>query len=120
MDELCKMTAFKLRDGIQKRKIGIEKLTRALDAQKSQRDSLLFGLPVLIKDNLDVSGLHTTAGSLSLSDNRAKTNAALVENIVQRGGIVLGKTNMAEFANFTTQGMPGGYSSSGGFVKKCL
>lgn len=145
MDELCWMTAIELRREIQKRNIGIEELTRSylkriekydqilntiseinesalkqarkLDSQKSERDSILFGLPLLIKDNIDVAGLHTTAGSMALSDNLAETNAAVVENIIHNGGIILGKTNMTEFANFTTQGMPNGYSSKGGIVK---
>ncbi len=145
MDEFCWMTAIDLKEEIQKRKIGIEELIRAylnriekydpklntiselneaalkqarkLDAQKSRRDAILFGLPVLVKDNIDVAGLHTTAGSLALSDNLAKTNATVIENILHNGGIVLGKTNMTEFANFTSQGMPNGYSSKSGFVK---
>lgn len=145
MDELCWLTAIDLRTEIQKRNIGIEELTRSylkriekydqilntiseinesalkqarkLDSQKSERDSILFGLPLLIKDNIDVAGLHTTAGSMALSDNLAETNAAVVENIIHNGGIILGKTNMTEFANFTTQGMPNGYSSKGGIVK---
>lgn len=145
MDELCWMTAIELRTEIQKRKIGIEELTRSylkriekydqglntiseinelalkqarkLDSQKSERDSILFGLPLLIKDNIDVAGLHTTAGSIALSDNLAETNATVVENMIHNGGIILGKTNMTEFANFTAQDMPNGYSSKGGIVK---
>lgn len=77
----------------------------------------MFGLPVLIKDNIDVAGLHTTAGSLALADNKAAANAKVVENIIRNGGIILGKTNMTEFANFTTHKMPNGYSSKGGTVK---
>lgn len=145
MDGLCRMTAMELRAEIQKRTLGIEELTRLyleriekydpalntiseinelalkqarkLDSQKTGRDAILFGLPLLIKDNIDVAGLHTTAGSLALADNRAETNAAVVENIIRNGGIILGKTNMTEFANFTTEGMPPGYSSRGGTVK---
>lgn len=93
------------------------KQARKLDSQKSERDSILFGLPLLIKDNIDVAGLHTTAGSMALSDNLAETNATVIENILHNGGIILGKTNMTEFANFTTKGMPNGYSSKGGIVK---
>lgn len=145
MDELCNMTAVELKKEIQKRNIGIEELTRSylnriekydhmlntiseinesalkqarkMDSQKSGRDSLLFGLPVLVKDNIDVAGLHTTAGSMALSDNLAESNATVVENIIHNGGIILGKTNMTEFANFTTKGMPNGYSSKGGTVR---
>lgn len=145
MDNPCKMTATELRAAIQKKQIGIEELTRcylerigqydhqlntiaeinesaleqarALDSKKADRDALLFGLPVLVKDNIDVAGLHTTAGSLALSDNLARAHAAVVENVLRNGGVILGKTNMTEFANFTTQGMPNGYSSKGGYVK---
>ena len=90
---------------------------RKLDSQKSGRDAILFGLPLLVKDNIDVAGLHTTAGSLALSDNKAKDSAPIVTNIIHNGGIILGKTNMTEFANFTSQGMPNGYSSKSGIVK---
>lgn len=145
MDELCRMTAMELRAEIQKRSIGIEELVRSylkrieqydhklntvaeinesalkqareLDSRKTGRDGILFGLPLLIKDNIDVAGLHTTAGSVALWDNLAETNAAVVENIMRNGGIVLGKTNMTEFANFTSKGMPNGYSSKGGIVR---
>lgn len=141
------LSAIKLRLEIQQRNIGVEELTRAyldriekydktnglnaiaeinelaliqarkLDSLKANRDLLMFGLPVLVKDNIDVAGLHTTAGSLALSDNIAKSNSPIIENIIRNGSIVLGKTNMTEFANFTTQGMPNGYSSRGGSVK---
>lgn len=145
MDELCRMTAIELRAEIQKRNIGIEELVRSylkrieqydhklntvaeinesalkqareLDSRKTGRDGILFGLPLLIKDNIDVAGLHTTAGSVALSDNLAETNAAVVENIIRNGGIIMGKTNMTEFANFTSKGMPNGYSSKGGIVQ---
>lgn len=145
MDELCRMTAIELRAEIQKRNIGVEELVRSylkrieqhdhklntvaeinesalrqareLDSRKTGRDGILFGLPLLIKDNIDVAGLHTTAGSVALWDNLAEANAAVVENIMRNGGIVLGKTNMTEFANFTSKGMPNGYSSQGGIVK---
>ncbi|MBQ6527552.1 MAG: hypothetical protein IJI38_03405 [Clostridia bacterium] len=76
----------------------------------------LSGIPVLIKDNMDVSGLHTTAGSAALRDNLASQDAPVVRNLRRSGAVILGKTNMTEFANFTTYGMPGGYSSLGGQV----
>ncbi len=145
MDELWKMTAMELKTRIRERNISVRELTRyyleriekydrnlntiseinesaleqaqRLDSAKSNRDSALFGLPILVKDNIDVAGLHTTAGSLALSDNRAAANAAVVENAIQCGAVILGKTNMTEFANFTTQGMPNGYSSRAGNVR---
>ena len=81
------------------------------------RDALsLWGVPVLIKDNIDVRGLHTTAGSLALCDNLALKDAPVVSNLRRHGAVIIGKTNMTEFANFTTRGMPNGYSSRGGQV----
>lgn len=88
---------------------------RALDAA-GERSLPLFGLPILVKDNIDVRGLHTTAGSLALTDNVAQADATVIENLRQNGAVILGKTNMTEFANWVTQGMPGGYSARGGQV----
>lgn len=90
---------------------------RALDADPGLRGLPLFGLPVLFKDNIDVRGLHTTAGSLALTDNLARDDAPVAAALRRAGAVVLGKTNMTELANYATQGMPGGYSSRGGQVR---
>lgn len=88
---------------------------RALD--ESDNGNLpLRGVPVLVKDNIDVKGLHTTAGSMALDDNIALSDAPVIRNLRQNGAVILGKTNMTEFANYVTQDMPGGYSSRGGQV----
>ena len=84
--------------------------------EADKQDKLLAGVPVLVKDNIDVKGLHTTAGSLALADNVAREDAPVIRNLRRNGAVILGKTNMTEFANFTTEGMPGGYSSMGGQV----
>ncbi len=144
MDELWRLTASELQARIKRGEIGIEELTRyylqriqqynpklnavceinpsaieqarKLDAQRTDRNQILFGLPVLVKDNIDVAGLHTSAGSLALADNMAHVNAPVVDNLIRNGAIILGKTNMTEFANFTSKEMPNGYSSKGGQV----
>ncbi len=146
-DEIYGMPAVWLRCEIQKKHIGVEELlkgylkriekydgtdglntvaeldssaiqqARAMDSKQYDRDLPLFGLPVLIKDNIDVAGLHTTAGSLAIDDNLAAEDAPVINNLRRAGAIILGKTNMTEFANYTTQSMPNGYSSRGGQVK---
>lgn len=88
---------------------------RALDAQ-ADKSGALFGLPILVKDNIDVRGLSTTAGSFALRDNVARTDAPVIANLRKAGALILGKANMTEFANYTAREMPNGYSSYGGQV----
>lgn len=77
----------------------------------------LHGIPILIKDNINTGDkMHTTAGSLSLSDNYAPEDAFVVKKLRAAGAVILGKTNLTEFANFMTENMPNGYSSRGGQV----
>ncbi|HQZ70026.1 MAG TPA: amidase family protein [Anaerolineae bacterium] len=76
----------------------------------------LHGIPVLIKDNIDLAGLPTTAGSLALEGSMPIADAFLATRLKAAGAVVLGKANLTEFANFTTNGMPSGYSSLGGQV----
>ena len=90
---------------------------RALDKRKDRENLPLFGLPVLIKDNIDVCGLPTTAGSAVLTDNIARREAPIVRNLRKNGAVILGKTNMTEFANYTADNMPNGFSSRGGQVR---
>lgn len=66
--------------------------------KENGRDSMLFGLPILVKDNIDVKGMPTTAGTKALKDNYPKENAPAVQNIIDAGGIIIGKANMSEFA----------------------
>lgn len=75
----------------------------------------LHGIPLVIKDNIDTADkMHTTAGSLLLKNHYAKQDAFLVKQLRKAGAILLGKSNLTEWANFIAQDMPTGYSSRGG------
>ena len=83
---------------------------------KSASEGLLAGVPILVKDNIDVTGFPTTAGSLALEDNVAKSDAPVIRNLRKNGAVIIGKTNLTEFANYVSPRMPCGYSSRGGQV----
>lgn len=74
----------------------------------------LHGLPVLVKDNIDVRGMVNSAGSLALAQNRPARDAFLVARLREAGAVVLGKTNLSEWANFRSEHASSGWSSRGG------
>jgi amidase len=78
--------------------------------------SPLLGIPVLIKDNIDATPMPTTAGSVALAHSYPKVDAPLVRQLRAAGAVIIAKGNLTEFANYLTNGMPGGYSSLGGQV----
>jgi len=73
---------------------------RAADAAVQAGGALgaLHGVPLIIKDNMDVAGLPTTAATPALLDNTAETNAPVVDALLDAGAIILGKANMHELA----------------------
>lgn len=91
---------------------------RALDRERKRGTvrGPLHGVPVLLKDNIDVKGMPTTAGSIALMDSYPADDAPIVKELREAGAVILGKVNLSEFANFITSGMPSGYSSLGGQV----
>src|SRR3989441_5440183 len=94
-------------------------IAEALDRERASTGSRgpLHGIPVLLKDNIATADrLHTSAGSLALGECVAPRDAFLVTRLREAGAVLLGKTNMTEWANFMTTGMPAGYSSRGGQV----
>jgi amidase len=75
----------------------------------------LHGVPVLIKDNIDTADrMSTTAGSLALEGSIALRDAFLVERLRSSGAVILGKTNLSEWANFRSTHSVSGWSSRGG------
>jgi amidase len=78
----------------------------------------LHGIPVLIKDNIEASGpVPTTAGSLALKDNVTNRDAALVARLKASGAIILGKTNLSEWANIRSDNSTSGWSAVGGLTR---
>ena len=86
---------------------------RLRDKNKSASDHPIYGMPVLLKDNINFAGLPTTAGAVAFKDNFT-ANAFITGRIIARGGIILGKTNLSEWANYLCLGCPNGYSAMGG------
>lgn len=77
----------------------------------------LFGVPILIKDNIDTEGLATTAGSIALKHHKPKKDAPLIAALKREGAVILGKTNLSEWANFRSTKSSSGWSSLGGQTK---
>jgi amidase len=78
----------------------------------------LHGIPVLIKDNINTGDkMMTTAGALALSGNIAGEDAFIVKKLREAGAVLLGKTNLSEWANFRSSRSTSGWSSRGGQTK---
>ena len=77
----------------------------------------LHGIPILLKDNIDAAGMVNSAGSLALAANRPARDAFLVERLRAGGAVILGKTNLSEWANFRSTRSTSGWSSRGGQTK---
>ena len=86
---------------------------RKKDKSRSDNDHPLYGIPVLLKDNIGAEGTATTAGSYALRDNQSP-DAFITAQIKKSGGIILGKANLSEWANFYCSGCPNGFSTAGG------
>src|SRR5438132_9217427 len=76
------------------------------------RSKPLFGVPVILKDNIDTADMPTTAGSVALGGSIPAKDAFITRKLRRAGAIILGKGTLTEFANFiSSTGMPTGYSS---------
>lgn len=86
-----------------------------LEARKCDKEKLntspLYGIPVMLKDNINTNTMPTTAGSVALKDFIPKNNAPIVNSLINDGAIILGKNNLSEFANFMSFKNPSGYTN---------
>ncbi|MGA0272848.1 MAG: amidase family protein [Flavobacteriaceae bacterium] len=91
------------------------KEARKKDAQRSKSNTHpLYGMPILLKDNIDALPMATTAGAAALENNFPSEDAFLVKQLKSKGGLILGKVNMSEWAYYFCQACPLGYSAMGG------
>ena len=92
----------------------------ALDGER-KRGKLrgpLHGIPVLIKDNIDTHDkMHTSAGSLALANSIPAKDSAVAAQLRKAGAVILGKTNLSEWANFRSSRSSSGWSGRGGLTK---
>ncbi len=78
----------------------------------------LHGIPVLIKDNIDTADrMHTSAGSLALAESIAARDSAVAKKLREAGAVIIGKTNLSEWANFRSTHSSSGWSGRGGQTK---
>lgn len=77
----------------------------------------LHGIPLLLKDNIDATPMANSAGSLALAEHHPKADAFLVAKLRDAGAVILGKTNLSEWANFRSTRATSGWSGRGGQTK---
>ncbi|KZS40334.1 amidase [Aquimarina aggregata] len=73
----------------------------------------VFGMPILLKDNINTKGMPTTAGAIAFQNNHTN-NAFITKKLVEKNALILGKANLSEWAYFLCSGCPVGYSAIGG------
>lgn len=91
----------------------------ARDAERAAGASRgsLHGVPVLVKDNIDATPMVNSAGSLALAEHRPRADAFVVAQLRKAGAVILGKTNLSEWANFRSTRSTSGWSARGGQTK---
>ena len=95
-------------------------IAEAMDKERKESKirGPLHGIPVLIKDNINTGDkMMTTAGSLALLGNKTKEDAFIIKLLRESGAVIMGKTNLSEWANFRSSRSSSGWSSRGGQTK---
>ena len=87
---------------------------KKLDLAKKEIDSYsIYGMPILLKDNINASGMPTTAGAVAFENNKTE-DAFITKQLKANGALILGKANLSEWAYFFCNDCPSGYSAIGG------
>jgi amidase len=95
-------------------------IAEAMDAERKAGKvrGPMHGIPILLKDNIDTADkMMTTAGSIALIGNKASKDAFITKQLREAGAVILGKTNLSEFANFRSTHSTSAWSSRGGQTK---
>ena len=95
------------------------RIAEALDKERSTQGArgMLHGIPILLKDNIDTQDrMHTSAGSLALANSFAAEDSFVAYQLRAAGAVILGKTNMTEWAGFMSGEIWAGYSARGGLT----
>jgi len=99
---------------------GALEIAREMDKERKEGiiRGPLHGIPVIIKDNIDTGDkMHTTAGSLALEEFKAEMDAFIVSQLRKSGAVLIGKSNLSEWANIRSTRSTSGWSGRGGQVR---
>ena len=94
------------------------KIARQRDAERTSEQGSMYGIPVLLKDNIGTGDkMHNTAGAKALEDSQSDRDAFIVKRLREAGAIILGKCNLSEWANFMSFDSSNGFTVLGGQTK---
>ncbi|WP_298898869.1 amidase family protein [uncultured Psychroserpens sp.] len=109
-NELSLNSVIAINPNVIKQAIARDKL---FQEDKKKYKHPIYGMPILLKDNINTSEMPTTAGSVALKDNTTE-DAFIVKQLKSKGALILGKANLSEWAYFFCGDCPSGYSAIGG------
>jgi amidase len=89
-------------------------ISQARELDKNKSDNPLYGIPILVKDNINVKNMVTSAGASVFKNNLVNNDATVIKNLKTNNVLILGKLNMSEWAYYFCRPCPVGYSSLGG------
>ncbi|MDB2385208.1 amidase family protein [Polaribacter sp.] len=92
----------------------VEQAREKDENSKDVNNNSVYGMPILLKDNINTLDMPTTAGAMALAENKTDNNAFIVNKLLENNALILGKLNLSEWAYFFCSGCPLGYSAIGG------